>query len=197
MAPKNFRKISHTELEISLYLSNFSKKVSQLTDWQTYKKFRIIWKWCNNIPGMSPKNFRKISHPELEISLDLSNFSKEVSQPTDWQTYKKFRIIWKLWNNIPGMSPKIFRKISHSGPEICLYLSNFSKEVSQLTDWQTYKKFRIIWTWCNNIPGMSPKIFRNISHSGPEICLFLSNFSKEVSQLTDWQTYKKFRIIWN
>ena len=35
---------------------------------------------------MSPKKFRKISHPELEISLNLSNFSKKVSQLTDRQT---------------------------------------------------------------------------------------------------------------
>ena len=142
----------------------------------------IIGIQCTNIQGMSPKSFRKIFHWKLEIFIYLCNFSKEVSQLTDWQTYKKFRIIWKWCNNIPGMSPKIFRKISHSGPEICLYLSNFSKEVSQLTDWQTYKKFKIIWNLCTNIPGMSPKNFRKISHAGPEISLYLSNFSKEVSQ---------------
>ena len=84
--------------------------------------------------------------------------------------------------------------------EKSLYLSNFSKEVCHLTDWQTYKKFRIISKWCNNIPGMCPKMFRKISHSGPEIWLYLSNFSKEVSQLTDWQTCKQFgspRILIN
>ena len=145
MSPKNFRKISHPELEISLHLSNFSKEVSQLTDWQTHKKFGIIWNKCINIPGMSPKIFRKIPHPELEISQYLCNFSKKVSQITDWQTYKKFRIIWNKCTNIPGMPPKNFRKISDPELEISLYLSNFSKEVSQLTDWQTYKKFRIIW----------------------------------------------------
>ena len=89
---KKIRKIYHPELEISLYLSNFSKEVSQLTDWQTYKKFRIIWNKCTNIPGMPPKNFRKISHPELEISLYLSNFSKKVSQLTDWQTYTNLEL---------------------------------------------------------------------------------------------------------
>ena len=106
MPPKKFRKVSDPELEISLYLSNFSKKVSQLTYWQTYKKFVTIWNKCTNIPGMPPKKFRKIYHPELEISLYLSNLSKEVSQLTDWQTYKKFWIIWNWWTNIPGMSPK-------------------------------------------------------------------------------------------
>ena len=63
-------------------------------DWQTYKKFVIICNYCTNIPGMSPKDFRKISHPELDISLYLPNLDKEVSQPTDWKTYKKFKIIW-------------------------------------------------------------------------------------------------------
>ena len=142
---KNFRQISHPDLEISLYFYNFSKEVSQLTDWQTYKNFRIIWNWPANIPEMSPTNFRKISYQEQEISLYLYNFSKEVSQLTDWQTNKKFRIIWNKCTNIPGMPPKNFRKISHTELEISLYLSNFSKKVSQLTDWQTYKKFRIIW----------------------------------------------------
>jgi len=100
-----------------LYLCNFSKEVSQITDWQTYKNFRIIWYKCTNIPGMPPKNFRKISHTELEISLYLSNFSKKVSQLTDWQTYKKFRIIWNKCTNIPGVPPKKFQKdiLSRSG----------------------------------------------------------------------------------
>ena len=83
MSPKIFRKVTHPELEISLYLSNFSKEVRQLTDWQTYKEFRIIWNLCRKIPGMSPKDFRKISHPELEISLYLFNFNNRVSQLTD------------------------------------------------------------------------------------------------------------------
>ena len=171
--------------------------MSQITHWQTYKKFRTFWKKWTNIPGMSPKKFRNIFYSELEIFQYLCNWSKEVSQLTDWQTCKKFRIIWKWCSNILGMSQKYFRKMAHSGPEICLYLSNLSKEVSQLTDWQTYKKFRIIRKWCNNIPGMSLKNFRKISHPELEISLHLSNFSKEVSQLTDWQTYKKTRIIEN
>ena len=141
----NFRKISHPELEISLYQPNFSKRVSQQTDWQSYKKIWIIWNWCTNISGMSPKSFRNISHPELEISLYLCNCRKEVSQLTDWQTYKNFRIIWSLPANIPEMSQKKIWKVSHPDSEIFLYLSNFSKEVSQLTDWQTYKKFENIW----------------------------------------------------
>ena len=86
------------------------------------------------MPGMSPEDFRKTSLPEVEILLYLCNFSKEVSKLTDRQTYKKFRIIWKKCTNIPGMPPKNFRKISHTEQEISLYLSNFSKKVSQLTD---------------------------------------------------------------
>ena len=34
---------------------------------------------------MPPKNFRKMSDPELEIYLYLSNFSKEIGQLTDIQ----------------------------------------------------------------------------------------------------------------
>ena len=92
--PRNFRNLYLPELELSLYLCNFSKEVSRLINWQTCKKFRFNWNSCANIPGVSPENFRKISLPELEIFLYLNNFSKEVSQLTDWQTYKKIRIIW-------------------------------------------------------------------------------------------------------
>ena len=133
MSPKYFRKISHSGLEIFLYLSSLSKEVSQLTDWQAYTKFRMIWNKCTNILGM-------IAHTELEISLYLSNFSKKVSQLTDRQTYKKFRIICNYCIFIPGMSPENFRKISLPELEISLYLYNFSKEISQLTDWHIYKK---------------------------------------------------------
>ena len=140
MSPENFRNISLPEVEILIYLCNFSKEVSKLTDGQTYKKFRILWKKCTNIPGMTQENFRKVSLPELEISLYLYNFSKEVSKLTEWQTCMKFRAIWNKCTNIPGMPPKNFRKISHSELEISLYLSYISKEVSQLTDWQAYKK---------------------------------------------------------
>ena len=96
-------------------------------------KFRIIWNKCTNIPGMPPKDFRKISHTELEISLNLSNFSKRVSQLTDGQTNKKFRIILTKCTNIPGIAQTNFRKTSHTELEIS-YLYNFSKRVSQLTD---------------------------------------------------------------
>ena len=69
MSHENFRNISHIEQKISIYWPNFSKYVSQLKDWQTYKKFVGIWKKCTNISGMSPKNLRKISHQEQEISV--------------------------------------------------------------------------------------------------------------------------------
>ena len=67
MSPKNFRKTSHPEQEISLYWPNFREEVSQLTDRQTYKKFIFIWNLCTNIIGMSLKDFRKISTPEPKI----------------------------------------------------------------------------------------------------------------------------------
>ena len=126
-------------------MSNFSKKVSQLTEWQTYKKFRIVWNYCRFILGISLENFRKISLPQLEISLYWINISKEISQLTDWQTYMNFRNFWNKCTNIPGIPLKNFRTISHTELEISLYLSNISKKVSQLTDWQTYKKYIIIW----------------------------------------------------
>ena len=58
MCQKIFRKISQSEQKICLYLSNICKEVS-------------------------PINFTKMCHPVLELSLNLCNFSKEVSQLTD------------------------------------------------------------------------------------------------------------------
>ena len=43
---------------------------------------------------------------------------------------------------------------------------------------------------------MSPKIFRQISHSGKEISLYWPNFSKEVRHLRHCQANNKFIIIW-
>ena len=163
MSPKYFCKISHPELDISLYLSHFSKEVSQLGDCQTNKKVLVIWKQCANIQDMSHKKFRKISHSEQEISLHLSNFSKEVSQQTDRQTYKNFRIIWNQCTNIIGMSPKDARQISHPGEEKSLFWLNLSKEVSQIT-LIVKKKCVGIWKQCEKILDMSHKKFRKISH---------------------------------
>ena len=81
---------------------------------------------------MSPTNIRKISHPDFEISLYLSNFIKKANQQT--VTYKKIENIWNKGRNIPGISPKDFRKITHPELDVSLYLSTFSKGVSQLTD---------------------------------------------------------------
>ena len=136
MSPKKLRKISHWELEISSYLFNISKEVSQLTDWHTYKKIEKNWNKCRKILVMSPQNFKKIYHQELEIFLYMSNFHTEVSQLKDWETYKKFKIIWIKCKNIQGISPKNFRKMSHPELDISLHLSNFRNEVSQLTDRQ-------------------------------------------------------------
>ena len=110
-------------------LSNFGKEVSKLTDWQAYMKFRIIWNKCINIAGMPPKNFRKISHPELEISLYLSSFSKKVSQLTDWHIQKIHNNL-KIVQKYPGNISKNFRNKFYPQLQISLCWHNFSKEVS-------------------------------------------------------------------
>ena len=70
----------------------------------------------------------------LEISLYLSYISKEVSQLAELQTYKTFRIIRNFYTSISGISKENFRKIYLPELEISLYLSNFSKRVSQQTE---------------------------------------------------------------
>ena len=160
MSPKCFSKLSHPELEISLYLSNISKEVSQLKDWQTYKKFTIIGKQRTNIQGMSPKSFKKIFHLELEISLYLSNFSKEVSQKTNWKTCKKFRFIWNKCANIPGVCQKVFINICHPEVEISLYWPNISIKVANYKTDRTQKKYylEILYNYPRNIEKKCKKI---------------------------------------
>ena len=63
MSLKKIGKISHSVPEISLSWPNFSKVVGKLTDKQTYMKFRIFYN------GVPPKEIRKISHTEIDISL--------------------------------------------------------------------------------------------------------------------------------
>ena len=41
--------------------------MNRLTDIQ---EFKIIWKQCANIAGMSPKYFKNINHPEQEIRMN-------------------------------------------------------------------------------------------------------------------------------
>ena len=86
-------------------------------------KFEVVYQH----PRIVSKKFRKVSHPELEIFLYLSNFSKDVSQQTDWQTYKKFE----------SYGTSVQRSQEYIQNSLGRY---FSKDVSQIMDWQTYKK---------------------------------------------------------
>ena len=56
---------------------------------------------------MSPKNFREIFHPELEISLHLSHFSKEeANKQTDKHTRNSeiFRFSVEISQEFPKQS---------------------------------------------------------------------------------------------
>ena len=152
----------------------------------------------------------KIQKDELEISLNLLDFIKEVCQLPDWQTYKKFRVIlsliftwlrltWSIQNYLEPVYQclrNVFKKFQKdmASRSVGILLFNFGKEVSKQPDWHTYKKFRITWMEpvYQHLRNVSKKS-RKISH--PELEISLSNFGKEVSKQTDWQTYKKFTII--
>ena len=59
---------------------------------------------------MSPKDSRKVYHPELEIPIYLSNFSKEIRQITDQHTYKKNHNYLELVYQHPRNVSKEFQK---------------------------------------------------------------------------------------
>ena len=92
------------------------------------------------------------------------------------------------------MCTKNFRKRTLPEQAIYLYWPNFNEEVSHLTVWQKNIFFWIIWNKCKNIPGMSPKNFKNISSRTGDFEI-LANFNKEVSQLTDWQSESNYLEI--
>ena len=113
---------------------------------------------CAKIWEISTMIFRKIYHAELEISLYRHNLSKELSQLTDWKTYKKLASIKNYCSNIVVMFQKKFRKISHSELVISLYLYYLSKEASKLRDWLTYMKLRIILILCTTFQECLQKV---------------------------------------
>ena len=99
-------------------------------NYKTDNKFRIIWSQCTNISGMSPKKFRKISNPELEIFLCIILVRKYANKKTDRHT----RNPESFEASIPTSQDYLPKKseIYLIQNLISLYLSNFSKEVSQL-----------------------------------------------------------------
>ena len=138
MSSKDFRKISHQELEKSLYLSNFSKEISKLTDWQTYKKFRIIWNLCINIPGMSTKKFQK----------DISTRTKDIKQfsqlLTDTQTHRHTH--GRTWVNVELTPPEVGQLLSY---ELVINSSWDWCELWQLIAYFQKSKFLLIFKIAN------------------------------------------------
>ena len=146
-------------------------------------KFIISWNKCTNIPGMPPRNFRKIYHTELEISLYLSNLSNEVA---NYQTDRHTKNSELFGTSVP-MSRTVLKKLqkdisSRSGD---IPLSNFGKEVSKQTNWKTNMKIQNYLEIVNQHPRNVSKNFRKIYNPELEISQYLCNFSKKVSQITD------------
>ena len=125
---------------------------------------------------MSPENLEKISHPELNISKDnlisvrnwgyeqtdrhtknLKSFENCGQTSKECVKNQKKTSYTLLCAKIREISTMIFRKIYHAELEISLCRHNLSKELSQLTDWKTYKKLGSIKNYCSNIVVMSKK----------------------------------------
>ena len=108
---KTFRKISHTVLEISIYWSDISMEIGQLTDWHIrgfQNHLELMWKQPRNVSN----KFQKDISYRTGYILYWHIFGKEGSQLTDWQTYQKLVGIQNYCTNIPGMSPKKSRYLT-------------------------------------------------------------------------------------
>ena len=116
---------------------------------------------------MSPKDFKHINHLELDISLHLPNFSKEISQLTYWQTSKEgSKKIQKGISSRAGNIPKFVR--SHQG----------SMPTTRLTDIQTNLNY--LYPVYQHLRKVSKKFQKDISSRTGDITL--SYLSKEVSK---------------
>ena len=102
----------------------------------------MIWKYHTNVS----KIFLKISHSEIDVSLYWPNFSEEVSQPTDQQTYKKFSTIWNLctlaFNNFRTLACVLVFLLAHYLAEIrlTLFYLQFGIFISQ-SSWYVFTLF--------------------------------------------------------
>ena len=84
----------------------------------------------------------------------------------DWLTFKKVVSIRKKYTDISGMSQKNFRKISRQEQDISLYLSNFSKEVAQLTDILEIWLYLNLMQNCRVLPLILTDIFNFLPEKG-------------------------------
>ena len=83
-------------------------------------------------------------------------------RPTDMQEIlNHFEVMYKNPRNV-------YRKFEKDSSSRTGY-NNFSKEVRQWTNWQTYKKSEIILNRCRNIHRMSPENLKKIAHLELEI----------------------------
>ena len=82
-------------LKPDILLSTLGTKVSKQTDCHIYMAFSNICRVYINIPRMASNIIRQIARQTLKISLNLFNFSNEVSRLTECQTYNKYKGIFE------------------------------------------------------------------------------------------------------
>ena len=123
---------------------------------------------------MSPEKFRKLAYSELEISTNnIISVMKLGNEQTDRQT--RNMILFEVLYKNPRSVHRKFEKDSSSGTGY----HNFSNEVRQWTDQQTYKKSEIILKQCTKIPEMSLENLKKIAHLELDIKISVRKWGNE------------------
>ena len=153
---------------------------------------------------MCPWKFKKIPHPKLEISINLSDFSKEVWQLPDWETYKKS----ELFGTSAPTSQECFQKFQGDNPRNVSiriqkdissragYIPKFvgSMPTTRLTDIQENQNYlELVYQHLRNV-SKNP---RKISHPEPEISLCLILVRKQANKQTDRHTWNWLAEGWS
>ena len=79
-------------------------------------------KLCIKVPRMSPKNFRKISHPELELSkfVLFQKESKPNNRLTDIHDFQNYLV--QVYNHHRNASKKFQMDISYRTGDIPIFV---------------------------------------------------------------------------
>ena len=138
---------------------------------QNNSEFLVCLLVCLLASFLKLDKYRDISYAELDISLYLCHFRKEI------QNY--FELVYKYPRNVSIKSQKDISYRARDIPKLVRFHWG-SMQTASLTDIQVIQKcLKLVYKHPRNVS----KKCQNISHPELKISIYKPNFSKEVSKL--------------